>query len=116
MNWPVFTSPWLLAGLAAVGLPVLIHYLTRARPRRIAFPPYRFLVEACAGRQAVHRLRTFLLLAVRCLAILFLVLLFSRPFLKPAGASAGADAARRVVLVVDASLSMRAVQRGVPLF
>jgi len=116
MNWPAFTNPWMLAGLAAVGLPILIHLLTRARPRRIAFPPYKFLVEACAGQQAVHRLRTIILLTVRTLAVLLLVLLFARPFLKPTGATASADASKRVVLVLDASLSMRAVQRGVPLF
>jgi Aerotolerance regulator N-terminal len=116
MNWLAFTNPWMLAGLVGAGLPVLIHYLTRARPRRIAFPPFKFLVEACAGQQAVHRLRTIVLLTVRCLAIAALVLLFARPFLKPAISAAVAGAGSRVVLIVDASLSMRAVQRGVPLF
>ena len=116
MNWLALTNPWMLAALAAVGLPVLIHYLTRARPRKVAFPPFKFLVEACAGKQSVHRLRTFLLLALRCLAVAALVLLFARPFLKPARAAVGAEASRRVVVVVDASLSMRAVQRGVSLF
>jgi hypothetical protein len=116
MNWLALTNPWMLAALAAVGLPVLIHYLTRARPRKVAFPPFKFLIEACAGKQSVHRLRTFLLLALRCLAVAALVLLFARPFLKPARAAGGADASRKVVLVVDASLSMRAVQRGVTLF
>src|SRR5271157_675862 len=116
MNWPAFANPWMLAGLAAVGLPVLIHFLSRAKPRRIAFPPFQFLIEACAGQQSVHRLRTILLLAIRCLAVLALVLLFSRPFLKPAGAVPGAEAAKRVVLIIDASLSMRAVQQGVVLF
>ena len=111
-----FTNPLLLAGLAAVGLPVLIHFLTRARPRRIAFPPFKFLIVACAGQQAVHRLRTLILLTVRCLAVLALVLLFARPFLKPRGPSASPEAARRVVLVIDASLSMRAIHQGVPLF
>lgn len=116
MNWLGFTNPWMLAGLAAAGLPVLIHFLTRARPRRIAFPPFKFLVEACAGQQRLHRLRTILLLAVRCLAVLALVLLFARPFLKPSGAATQAEAARRIVLVIDASLSMRSVERGVTLF
>ena len=116
MNWPAFTNPWLLAGLAAVGLPVLIHYLTRARPRRVAFPPFKFLLEACAGQQMVHRLRTLVLLTVRCLAVLALVLLFAQPFIKPSGASANPEARQRVVLILDASLSMRAVQGGVSLF
>lgn len=116
MNWPLLTNPMMLAGLAAVGLPLLVHWLTRARPRRIAFPPFKFLVEACAGQQAINRLRTFILLAIRCLLIAALALLFARPFLKPTGAAAGAQPAQRVVLLLDASLSMRAVQQGVPLF
>jgi hypothetical protein len=116
MNWPAFTNPWMLAGLAAVGLPVLIHYLTRARPRRIAFPPFKFLVEAGAGQQALHRLRTVVLLTIRGLAVLALALLFARPFLKPAGTAASTEAGKRVVLILDASLSMRAVQQGMPLF
>ena len=111
-----FANPWLLLGLAAVGLPVLIHYLTRARPQRIAFPPFKFLLEACAGQQAVHRLRTIVLLTVRCLGVLALVLLFSRPFFKPSSAAVNPQTKQRVVLILDASLSMRAVQGGVPLF
>ncbi|PWU17995.1 MAG: hypothetical protein C5B50_10125 [Verrucomicrobia bacterium] len=111
-----FANPWLLVGLTAVGLPVLIHFLTRARPRRVAFPPFKFLVEACAGQQAVHRLRTTVLLTIRTLAVAALVFLFARPFLNPIGAGSNALASQRVVLVLDASLSMRAVQGGIPLF
>src|SRR5262249_50689310 len=69
-----------------------------------------------AGQQTVHRLRTIVLLSIRTLAVLALVLLFARPWLKPAGAAANAKASKPVVVVLDASLSMRAVQRGVPLF
>jgi len=116
MTWPAFINPWLLTGLAAVSLPLLVHWLTRARPRRIAFPPYKFLVEACAGQQAINRLRTILLLIIRCLLVALLALLFARPFIKPVGAAANAQPARRVALILDASLSMRAVQQGVPLF
>ena len=110
MSWLAFTNPLMLAGLAVVGLPLLIHWLTRARPRRIAFPPFKFLVEACAGQQAVNRLRKIILLSIRCLLMLVLALLFARPFLKPAGVAANVQPARRVVLLLDASLSMRAVQ------
>jgi len=111
-----FTNPWFLLGAGAVGLPILIHYLTRARPRRIKFPPLQFLLEACAGQQSLHRLRTWIVLAVRCLAVLALVLLFSRPFLRAADPLAASRKTKRVVLVVDASFSMRAVVNGVPLF
>ncbi len=116
MSWPAFTNPWFLGGLAVVGLPILIHYLTRARPQRVDFPPFKFLQEACSGQQAVHRLRTIVLLTVRCLLVLVLVFLFARPFIKPPGAISDAKVKQRVVVLLDASLSMRAVQGGVPLF
>src|ERR1051325_4721649 len=108
-----FTNPWFLTSAAAIGIPVLIHYLTRARPRRIKFPPFQFLLEACAGQQTLHRLRVWIVLAVRCLAVLALVLLFSRPFLRAPDVLSGSRSARRIVLVLDASLSMRAVLNGV---
>ncbi|HTL15598.1 MAG TPA: BatA domain-containing protein [Patescibacteria group bacterium] len=116
MTWPAFAHPWLLAGLIAGGLPVLIHYLTRARPRKVAFPPFKFLLESCAGQQSIHRLRTVALLITRCLAVLALVFLFAMPFIKPPQVSATAEATQHCVLIVDASLSMRAVQGGVQLF
>ena len=115
MNWLAFIHPWMLAGLAAAGLPALIHFLTRARPRRIAFPPYQFLLESCAGEQSLHRLRTWLILAIRTLAIIVLALLFARPFLRPNGAAAAATG-QRIVIIIDASLSMRAVAEGATLF
>ncbi|HUR59066.1 MAG TPA: BatA and WFA domain-containing protein [Opitutaceae bacterium] len=110
-----FANPWMLLGLAAVGLPVLIHYLTRARPRLVVFPPFKFLVEACAGQQSLHRLRALLLLTLRCLALLALVLLFARPALRSRPA-VSAPSQTRVAVIIDSSLSMRAVQNGLPLF
>jgi hypothetical protein len=47
---------------------------------------------------------------------LALVLLFARPFLKPSGPVANPETKQHVVLILDASLSMRAVQGGVTLF
>ncbi len=111
-----FVHPWILAGLPAVGLPVVIHFLTRARPRRIPYPTFHLLYEAGSGRQALDRLRTFLILSLRTLLVLAAVLVFSRPFLTRAGLAAEPGRAQRAVLVVDASLSMRATVGGVSLF
>ncbi|HWQ91116.1 MAG TPA: BatA domain-containing protein [Clostridia bacterium] len=116
MKWVAFSNPWMLAALAAAALPVMIHFLTKARPKKVAFPPFKFLQEACAGQQALHRLRQWILLAVRTLLIACLVLLFARPFLKPVGSADAESSKERVVLIVDASLSMRAVQAGVTFF
>jgi hypothetical protein len=116
MNRMTFANPWMLAALAAVAAPVVIHLLTRARARRIKFPPYRLLVEACAGQQAIHRLRQWIVLAVRCLAMAALVGAFSRPLWRAAGATEQPGQGQRVVAILDASLSMRAAQGGVSLF
>jgi hypothetical protein len=61
-------------------------------------------------------LRTIILLTIRTLAVAALVFLFARPFLRPTGAATNADASKRAVLILDGSLSMRAVQQGVSLF
>ena len=111
-----FIHPWMLAGLAALGLPVLIHFLTRPRPRVIPYPTYHFLVEAGSGRQALDRLRTWIVLALRTLAVAALVLLFAQPFFRSPGVVSEPGQPRRVVLVVDGSMSMCAVESGVPIF
>ncbi len=111
-----FFNPWLLAGLAAIGLPVLVHFLTRPRPRLIRFPTLKFLVEAGSGRKAVHRLRSWTILALRCAAIAALVLVFARPFMRSAGDVGAPGAAGRAVLLIDGSLSMQAVKGGVSIF
>jgi len=111
-----FTNSVFLWGAAAVALPVLIHLLTRRRSRLIEFPAVRYLREAAAGRQALHRLRTALVLGFRCLAIAALVLLFTRPFIKAGGLTDEAQAGRRIAVVIDATLSMQQVIGGVSLF
>jgi hypothetical protein len=111
------TNPLFLAGLLLVGLPIFIHFLTRPRPRLIRYPTFHLLMEAGSGRQALHRLRTWVVLFLRTLAVLALVFLFSRPFLRAERAVGGSDGTgERVAILLDASMSMGAVQGGVPLF
>ncbi|MFW5698682.1 MAG: BatA domain-containing protein, partial [Planctomycetota bacterium] len=94
-------NPWLLSGLAAAGLPVLIHFLTRPRPRAIHLPTFHLLTDAGGGRQALDRLRTIVILTLRTLAVVTLALVFARPFIRHAAAPAPGEAPR-VVLLVDA--------------
>lgn len=111
-----FIHPWLLAGLIGLSIPVLVHFLTRPKPRAIAFPMHRFLTEAASGRQALQRLRTFLVLALRTLAVAALVLLFAGPFLREPGAATSDRPDSRLVIILDSSLSMRAADQGLSLF
>jgi hypothetical protein len=53
----MFTHPWAIPIAAiAVGLPVLVHWLTRPRPVRVPLSTLRFVREAVQERRARHRL------------------------------------------------------------
>ena len=102
-------APWLLAGTLLGGLPLVIHWLTRARviPRR--FPALAFLLHADAGRARRHRWRDVLILTLRTVAVLAAAL--AAAGLVWSGAAASGQG-RPVAIVVDASASMGQVVAG----
>lgn len=100
-----FLNPLFLVGLAGAAVPLLIHLLTRRRPRRREFSSIEFLREARVVEMRRFRLREWLLLALRMLAVACLALALARPVWRGAAAAGGATA---VVLLLDQSLSMRA--------
>ena len=103
-----FLNPLYLFGLMAAGIPIVIHLLTRRRPKRITFPSVEFLREVNVAQLRRFRLRELLLLALRTLAIALLALALSKPALK--GAVGAGTATSSVVLLIDRSASMAAVE------
>jgi hypothetical protein len=108
--------PWYLMGLAAVGLPVAVHLLTRPRPRVLPLSTIRFVREAVRQRRARHRLRDWIILILRGLAVALLAIAFARPLIgaKKLVTSEAGNAVRIVIL--DQSQSMAAVSNGVQSF
>lgn len=98
-------SPWFLLGAAAVAVPIVLHLLARHTAPDVRFPATRFVPEAPVEQRRRRRISDWLLLALRCAALLLLALGFARPFL--AQSSAQADAPARLV-AVDTSFSMTA--------
>ncbi len=101
-----FLNPLVLLGLAAAAIPIVVHLFNFRRPDRVDFSTLRFLraLEATSMRRV--RIRQWLLLALRTLAILFLVLAFARPT-RTADAGVFEDgASQSLVLVLDNSRSM----------
>jgi hypothetical protein len=101
-----FLQPWMLWGLAAASLPVLIHLLNRLRYRRIAWAAIQFLIQATRSSTRNARLRHYLILACRTLAIAAFLLLLARPI---AGGWLGASLAGApdmVLVLLDRSASM----------
>lgn len=113
-----FLHPWMLfAGLAAVALPVAIHYLTRPRPLRLPLSTIRFVREAVQQKRARYRLRDLLVLLLRAAAVVLLAWAFARPLTgaKPLIVAGAPGRAARVVLL-DASRSMSASGGGTTAF
>lgn len=95
----------LLPWLAAAGIPLVIHLLTRRARRRLDLPTVRFLQKTLAQQSHLFRWRHLLLLLLRTLAVLALVVAFTKPTLNAPLAAAGGERAG-VVLVLDVSGSM----------
>lgn len=116
-----FLTPLLLAALAALGAPVLLHMIQRQRTEVVEFPSLMFVRKIPFHSLRRQRIRHWLLLLLRCAALALLVAAFARPFLR-ATALAVAGGGREVVVLLDRSWSMawggrwdraRAAARGV---
>lgn len=98
-----FLNPWALTGLAAVGLPVLIHLLNRHRAVTIQWGAMVLLRKIMTFRSRQIRLEDLLLMLLRCLVILLVVLAAARPttrWLPVRKPDVG------IVVALDASMSM----------
>ena len=77
-----FANPFLLWGLAAAAVPLLLHLLNRRRYREESWAAMRFLLAAIRKNQRRIRLEHWLLLAVRTLLVVCVVLALAQPFLE----------------------------------
>ena len=77
-----FLNPLFLFGLAAAAIPVIIHLFTRRRPKEVRFPSLEFLAEVNQSEIRRLKLKQWLLLLLRTLAVAALALAMSRPALK----------------------------------
>ncbi len=102
-----------LAAAAAVAVPILIHLLLRPRARRVEIGTLRFLKQALRDNTRRRKIRRWLLLLLRSLAVLLLALLFARPYLSIAGTE-GRD--HEALLLIDQSASMGVTHNGRTLF
>jgi len=101
-----FLNPFFLFGLGAAAIPVLIHLFTRRRPREVKFPSLDFLTEVNQSEIRRLRLKQWLLLLLRTLAVALLAMAMARPSLQ--GGARGGSAASTLVALVDVSGSMGA--------
>lgn len=95
--------------LPLVGIPLLIHWLSRRFPKKFFFSSIEEIRRTMAGRSRIFRWRHWLLLALRTLALLALLGAFLKPMIASKSAS---DKGRQVLVLVDNSMSMGCLENG----
>jgi hypothetical protein len=103
-----FLTPFFLLGALAIAAPLIYHLIKRTTRERTIFSSLMFLLPSPPRLSRKNKLEDLLLLLLRCLALALLAFGFSRPFFRStAAAEAPAGQARRVVVLLDRSASMR---------
>jgi hypothetical protein len=103
-----FLTPLFLLGATAIALPILFHLIRRSAKEKLTFSSLMFLTPSPPRVTKRSRLEHILLLIARCLILMLLAAAFARPFIrKPVPVTPQDTPARRVVILVDTSASMR---------
>jgi hypothetical protein len=105
-----FGLPWALAGLVAVGIPIIAHLLRRQKLPKQTLPTIAFLHRIHATRAARLRVVDMLLLIARALLVAALVFVAAAPY--RVVQSSLLDRQHALAIVFDDSLSMAAIHEG----
>lgn len=109
-----FLNPLFLFALVAVGVPVLIYLLNFRKPKRIRFSTLTFFDSLKQSALKRIRIKNWLLLTLRMLALASLALAVAGPLLLRGGGFMASDAPRAVVILIDNSPSMERISREGP--
>jgi hypothetical protein len=102
-----FLYPLFLAGITAISVPIILHLIRRHTRKRVTFSSLMFLRTTIPRFKSRSRLENLPLLILRCLILVLLALVFSRPFFVRPVSGEPNTAGRRIVLLIDTSASMR---------
>lgn len=101
----LFSQPAFLWGLLAVAIPIVVHLFDFRRYRKVYFSNVERLSELQTEQRRRSNLRQWLVLAMRVLAVVFLVLAFAQPVI-PSTRGQLRSGSTVVSLYVDNSFSM----------
>lgn len=101
-----FGFPQFFWALFALSIPLLVHLFNLRRPKTVFFSNTRFLLQLEQEQRSVKRLRHWLVLLLRGLALAALVLAFTLPF-KPSESTSQAGSETYLHIYLDNSLSMQ---------
>ncbi|WP_374951156.1 BatA domain-containing protein [Mucilaginibacter sp.] len=102
--------PAFLFALLTLAIPVIVHLFNFRRHKKVLFSNVQFLKEVQEQQSSRRNIKERLILACRLLALFFLVLAFTRPFV-PGQNEANAGRQQLVSIFIDNSYSMQTLNR-----
>lgn len=100
-----FLQPLLLAALPLIALPIIIHLINRQRHRTVQWAAMMFLLDAKRMTRGMARLRYWLIMLMRMLAIAGLIFAVSRPLASGWLGMAAGGGADTTIILLDRSAS-----------
>ena len=73
IGWIGFYNPWLLLWGLGIAIPIAIHFWRRPAKQEIPWAAMRFLDEALRLRSKRFQVEQWILLAIRCMAMVILL-------------------------------------------
>lgn len=109
-----FLNPLFLFAMLTVAVPLLIYLLNLRKPKKVRFSTLAFFESLKSTSLKRIRIKRWLLLAIRCLAIIMLVVAASRPFLPPDLVWQSDNQPKVIGILIDNSPSMQRVDQNGP--
>ena len=104
-----FLFPTFLIGLAAIAIPIIIHLFNFRKYKKVYFTNVQFLKELKQESDSKSKLKEWLILAMRILAIACLVFAFAQPFIP--GKTKTIQGEKAISIYVDNSFSMESTNK-----
>lgn len=101
-----FINPFLLIGIIAAGIPLLIHLWSKRQAKIVDFSHVRFLMSLHRKKIRRLRLKQIFILILRMLIIALIAMALARPILTSKWAFAAGKAKTSAVIILDNSYSM----------
>jgi len=101
-----FLNSIMLAGMAAVAVPIIIHLLNRRKFKTVTWAAMKFVKLSVDQNQRRMRIEDLILLLIRCALVALLALALARPASKDAGSDILGQTKVTAFVILDNSYSM----------
>ena len=107
-----FLQPWMLVALPLIAVPILVHLVNQRRFQTVPWAAMMFLLQASKMSSGYTKLRQWLILLMRALAVACLVFFTARPLASGLMGLMGSRSTEVAIVLLDRSPSMQETQPG----